>query len=62
MEKMIDSITCFAKNCVHHKGETACTAGTIEVGNSSACQRGETQCSTFELNNSAVHKPCGCGD
>lgn len=62
MEKQIGAITCFAKNCVYHKGQTACTAGTIEVGNSSACKCGETQCSTFKLNDNAVDKPCGCID
>ena len=54
MNKEIGAITCFAKNCVYHKGNTACTAGTIEVGNSSACKCGETQCSTFKLNDNAV--------
>ena len=60
MKKEINEITCFAKNCVYHKGETACTAGSIEVGNSSACRCGETQCSTFKLNDSAVDAPRGC--
>ena len=46
MNNEIGAITCFAKNCVYHKGNTSCTAGTIEVGNSSACKCGETQCST----------------
>ncbi|MBO5230240.1 MAG: DUF1540 domain-containing protein [Clostridia bacterium] len=54
MDKKINEITCFAKNCVYHKGDTACTAGSIEVGNSSACKCGETQCSTFKLNDKAV--------
>ena len=54
MDKKISEITCFAKNCVHHKGETSCTATHIEVGNSTACKCGETQCSTFKLNDSAT--------
>ena len=54
MDKKISEITCFAKNCIYHKGETACTAGSIEVGNSSACKCGETQCSTFKLNDNAT--------
>ncbi len=62
MNKEIGAITCFAKNCVHHKGNTVCTAGNIEVGNSSACQCGETLCKTFQLNDSAVNKDCGCCD
>lgn len=60
MNKEINEITCFAKNCVYHKGDTACTAGSIEVGNSSACKCGETQCSTFKLNNDATDKSRGC--
>ena len=62
MPKEINEITCFAKNCVYHKGTTSCTAGTIEVGNSTACRCGETQCSTFKLNDNAVGKSCGCAD
>ena len=54
MNNEIGAITCFAKNCVYHKGNTSCTAGTIEVGNSSACKCGETQCSTFKLNENAT--------
>lgn len=50
MDKKISEITCFAKNCVYHKGDTACMAGSIEVGNSSACKSGETQCATFKMN------------
>lgn len=53
MNNEIGAITCFAKNCVYHKGSTSCTAGTIEVGNSSACKCGETQCSTFKMNENA---------
>ena len=53
MHKEINEITCHAKNCVYHKGTTSCTAGTIEVGNSTACKCGETQCSTFKLNDNA---------
>ena len=62
MKKEINEITCFAKNCVYHKGDTACTAGSIEVGNSSACRCGETQCSTFRLNDTAVDMNRGCCD
>ena len=62
MNKEIGAITCFAKNCVYHKGNTACTAGTIEVGNSTACKCGETQCSTFTLNENAVGESRGCCD
>ena len=58
MNKEINEITCFAKNCVYHKGETACTAGTIEVGNSSACKSGETQCSTFKMNENCAGGHC----
>ena len=60
MNKKINEITCFAKNCIYHKGDTACTAGSIEVGNSTACKSGETQCSTFKLNNDATCKDRGC--
>lgn len=58
MNKEINEITCFAKNCVYHKGETACTAGSIEVGNSSACRSGETQCSTFKMNSDCTDGHC----
>ncbi|MDD7192908.1 MAG: DUF1540 domain-containing protein [Oscillospiraceae bacterium] len=60
MNNEIGAITCFAKNCVYHKGNTTCTAGTIEVGKMNACKCGETECSTFKLNENAVNKPCGC--
>lgn len=56
MKKEINEITCFAENCVYHKGSTACTAGTIEVGNSYACKCGETQCSTFKMSAEAESK------
>lgn len=62
MNKEINEITCFAKNCVYHKGATSCTAGTIEVGNSTACKCGETQCSTFKLNDNATGTSCGYAD
>lgn len=62
MNNKHDEITCFAKNCIHHKGETTCSAAGIEVGNSSACRCGETQCSTFKLNDNAIGKSCGCAD
>lgn len=60
MDREIGAITCFAKNCVYHKGTTACTAGTIEVGNSTACKCGETQCSTFRLNENAACENGSC--
>lgn len=53
MKKEINEITCFAKNCVYHKGNNACTAGSIEVGNSAACKCSETQCSTFKSGKSS---------
>lgn len=61
MKKESNDITCYAKNCVYHKGNSCCTAGCIEVGNSSACHCGETQCSTFVMNEDAKDKPRGCG-
>lgn len=62
MNNKNEEITCFVKNCAYHKGETTCSAAGIEVGNSSACRCGETQCSTFKLNDSAAGKSCGCAD
>lgn len=62
MDREINGITCFAKNCVYHKGNTACTAGKIEVGCSTADQCSDTQCSTFKLNQNAVNKGCGCAE
>ncbi len=58
MDKEISEITCFAKNCVYHQGDTACTASSIEVGNSSACKSGETQCSTFKMNPNCSDNRC----
>ena len=47
---------------VKSAAESTCSAAGIEVGNSSACRCGETQCSTFKLNDNAIGKSCGCAD
>ncbi len=41
------TIRCSVKHCYYHKNETECTADHINVGNPTACNCGETQCSTF---------------
>ena len=37
MDKVIKDIRCNACNCVHHADDYKCTAGHIEIGNTSAC-------------------------
>ena len=44
----IKGICCNVKNCVHHDGETYCTAGQIAVGPSYAATSADTVCSTFK--------------
>ena len=56
MKKEHREITCFAKNCVYHKGVSDCTANCIEVGSENACRCGETQCSTFRIDRDAQAK------
>lgn len=49
MKREIKDIKCNAINCVYNSDASKCTAGHIVVGNSSACNCDQTQCSTFEL-------------
>ena len=58
MGKVVKDIRCNACNCVHHADDYKCTAGHIEIGNTSACSCQDTLCATFELDNSKKH--CGC--
>jgi hypothetical protein len=44
----IKGISCDVKNCVHHDGETYCTAGCIAVGPSHATSSADTVCATFK--------------
>ena len=44
----IKGISCDVKNCVHHDGETYCTAGCIAVGPSHANTSADTICATFK--------------
>ena len=44
----IKGISCDVKNCVHHDGETYCTAECIAVGPSHACTSADTICATFK--------------
>ena len=46
--KHIKGIQCDVKNCVHHDGETYCTAGEIAVGPSYATSSADTVCAPFE--------------
>ena len=41
-------ISCDVKNCVHHDGETYCTAECIAVGPSHANTSADTICATFK--------------
>ena len=42
MDKVIKDIRCNACNCVHHADDYKCTAGHIEIGNTSACSCQDT--------------------
>ena len=58
MDKVINDIRCNACISVHHADDYKCSAGHIEIGNTSACSCQDTLCATFELDNSKKH--CGC--
>lgn len=44
----INGISCTAKNCVYHDGDSYCTAKRISVGPMSAVCSSDTVCSTFK--------------
>ncbi|MEE1053259.1 MAG: DUF1540 domain-containing protein [Acutalibacteraceae bacterium] len=46
--KTENCISCSVKNCVHHTENDSCSAGTIKVGNRTACTCSETCCDTFK--------------
>jgi hypothetical protein len=48
--KNTHGISCEAKNCVFHKGESTCTAPSIRVGNEKACCCSDTRCASFKMN------------
>ena len=50
MRHEIKDIKCNVNSCIYHEGTNKCTAGSIEVGPSSACCCSETLCATFEPN------------
>lgn len=50
MRHEIKDIKCNVNSCIYHEGTHKCTAGSIEVGPSSACCCSETLCATFEPN------------
>ncbi|MBQ4120067.1 MAG: DUF1540 domain-containing protein [Clostridia bacterium] len=41
-------INCNVKNCVYHAENDTCSAGKIQVGNSSATSVRDTCCDTFK--------------
>ncbi|MBR4099458.1 MAG: DUF1540 domain-containing protein [Clostridia bacterium] len=41
-------ISCNVKNCVYHAENDTCSAGKIQVGNSTATSVRDTCCDTFE--------------
>lgn len=47
----IKGICCNVKNCVHHDGESYCTADKINVGPAYATNCTDTVCSTFKQKN-----------
>ena len=44
----IKGISCDVKNCVHHGGESYCTAECIAIGPSHASTSADTICATFK--------------
>lgn len=44
----IKGVSCDVKNCVHHDGESRCTAKEISVGPSYATTSHDTVCATFK--------------
>ncbi len=46
----IKGVCCDVKNCIHHDGESACTAKEITVGPSYASSSSDTACATFKPN------------
>lgn len=55
-DNRISGIRCHVTNCTYHKGDSTCTAGCIEVGNSKASRSDETECSTFICRDGCEHK------
>lgn len=50
----VTGIRCSAENCVHHYGETECSASCITVGTHDACKCCDTECNTFEMRKDAL--------
>ncbi len=50
MRHEIKDIKCHVSHCIYNEDAKKCTAGSIEVGPSSACSCSETVCATFEPN------------
>lgn len=48
MPRHIGGISCDAKNCMYHDGDSYCTADLVRIGNLLANSSSETRCSTFE--------------
>lgn len=44
----LKGVYCDVKNCVHHDGESRCTAKEITVGPSYATSSSDTVCATFK--------------
>ncbi len=55
MRHEIKDIKCNVNSCIYHEGTHKCTAGSIEVGPSSACSCSETLCATFEPNSNMTN-------
>lgn len=49
--KHIKGISCDVRNCVHHDGDSYCTADKIAVGPSYATSCTDTVCATFKQKN-----------
>ncbi len=46
----IKGVCCDVKNCIHHDGESSCTAKEITVGPTYATSSSDTVCATFKPN------------
>ncbi len=59
MRHVIKDIKCDVTNCIYNEGNGCCSAGKIEVGPSSASNRSDTLCSTFECGKNCTDKSSG---
>ncbi|MGN1169438.1 MAG: DUF1540 domain-containing protein [Acutalibacteraceae bacterium] len=58
MRHVIKDIKCNVSHCIYNEDNSKCTAGSIEVGPSSANCCSDTLCATFEPNTGTQHNCC----